>query len=188
MRSLLPWRQAELAPDITGALKSKSGCRDAGQGIDRRNGHPGRSGLLAILRLNLPRAGQRSTAPDFIAGPHNRTARVIWPQAIFEPLLHHHHHLRDRRRRFGRPSSFLCRPRALVAARVHKSDVVRELHDNVVRPFLPEFPKLSLFCLTNASFCRDHHAHRSEPRVNRRPDRLQSHSRAWNWRLERPLL
>ena len=60
--------------------------------------------------------------------------------------------------------------------------------DNAVRPFLPEFPKLSLFCLTNASFCRDHRAHRSEPRVNRRPDRLQSHSRAWNWRLERPLL
>ena len=65
--------------------------------------------------------------------------------------------------------------------------------DNTVRPFSHNSQNRLYssggFELTHvSSVCRLLHAHRSGPRINRQPCRLQSHLCAWNRTLERPLL
>ena len=76
-----------------------------------------------------------------------------------------------------------------IAARGQRPDVVRELH----RQYGGSASRLRSTCgfeLTHApsSFCRDLPTHRSEPRINHKPKRLQSHSWSWNQRLENRLL
>ena len=56
MRSVLPWRQAELIPVIAvpRTWQSHHLDIDAGRSIFQRSGHFGRSAASAILGLNLP--------------------------------------------------------------------------------------------------------------------------------------
>ena len=65
--------------------------------------------------------------------------------------------------------------------------------DNTVRPFSHNSQNRLCssgdFELTHvSSVCRHLRTHRSGPRINRQPCRLQSHLCAWNRTLERPLL
>ena len=135
--------------------------------VSWRSGHFGRPALHSsylhpILVSTFHASGQRSIplrvhfSQD--VGPHNRAARISDRTMVSLGLWLRHrllYHLRDCPRRFDRPSGSPCRRSA--RNKVHSwvtslLEVTSPMSfanctDNTVRPFLPQFPKPSLFFL-----------------------------------------